>query len=516
MANHRLAAIDIGTNSFHLIIVDVDEQTGNFKILGREREIVRLGSGTSDMKYLKPEAIERGVLALKRFKGLADSADAKIRAIATSAVREALNKNDFIGRVRKEVGIKIELASGFEEARYIYLGILQALPVYDKKILLIDIGGGSTEFLIGQKKEIQYDNSLKLGAIRLTTRFFKEDKIDSKDVKDCRKFIRGTMNPVTRQIKDISFEQVIGSSGTILNVANVINISKGGSQDSKLNNFIFNRDDLNGMIETILEAKSVKQISKIPGLDPSRADIILAGSLILEQIFKELKLKEMIVSEYALREGIIYDTIGNELKPAGKDHLQGIRYRSVIKIAENFKYEPEHSLHVTGLALQIFDQTRQLHMLSYSDREYLEAASILHEVGCFVSHSQHHRHSYYLIRNSELLGFTENEKEIIANIARYHRKSHPKPKHADFVKLSADDQVLVKKLASMLRIADGLDRTHSSSVKDIKVTIKEQDVIVKLEKKNSADTLELEIWGADSKKSLFEETYGVNVKFEII
>ena len=515
MANNRLAAIDIGTNSFHLIIVDVDLQTGNFKILGREREIVRLGSGTSDMKYLKPEAIERGVLALKRFKGLADSADAKIRAIATSAVREAINKNDFISRVRKEVGIRIELASGFEEARYIYLGILQALPVYDKRILLIDIGGGSTEFLVGQKKEIQYDNSLKLGAIRLTARFFKDDKIDIRDVKDCRKFIRGTMNPVTRQIRNINFESAIGSSGTILNIANIININKGGSPDAKLNNFTFSREELNGVVDKILEAKNVKQVSKIPGLDTARADIILAGSLILEQIFKEMKLKEMIVSEYALREGIIYDTIENRLKPPEKDHLQSIRYRSVIKIGENFKYEPEHSLHVTRLALQIFDQTRQLHMLSYSDREYLEAASILHEVGCFVAHSQHHRHSYYLIRNSELLGFTENEKEIIANIARYHRKSHPKLKHADFVKLSPDDQVLVKKLASILRIADGLDRTHSSSVKDVKVIINEKEVIIKLEKKNPADTLELEIWGADSKKSLFEETYDVSVKFEI-
>ncbi len=516
MVNLRLAAIDIGTNSFHLIIVDVDKQTGNFKILGREREIVRLGSSSTDMKYLSTEAMERGIVALKRFKGLADSADAKVRAIATSAVREAINKSEFIGRVKKETGIKIEIASGFEEARYIYLGILQALPVFDKKILLVDIGGGSTEFLVGHKKEIDYDNSLKLGTIRLTKRFFQDDKIDSKAVKECRKFIRGTMNPVTRQIKNINFDTVVGSSGTILNIANIISIKKGSSPEGKLNNFSFSRDELNNVVEEIIEARSLKQISKIPGLDPSRSDIITAGALILEQIFKELKLKEMTVSEYALREGIIYDTIEYKLKHREKDHLQSIRYRSIIHIAENFKYEPEHSLHVTKLALQIFDQTRVLHMLSYSDREYLEAAGILHEVGCFVAHSQHHRHSYYLIRNSELLGFTENEKEIIANIARYHRKSHPKPKHPDFAKLSPDDQLLVKKLASMLRIADGLDRTHTSSVSGLKIDIKDSEVTVKLEKKNKEDTLELEIWGAESKKSLFEETFGVTVKFETV
>jgi exopolyphosphatase/guanosine-5'-triphosphate,3'-diphosphate pyrophosphatase len=516
MPKPRLAAIDIGTNSFHLIIVEVDEQTGHFKILGREREIVRLGSSSTDMKHLSPDAINRGIETLKRFKGFADSAGATVRAIATSAVREAINKRSFINTAKKETGINIEIASGFEEARYIYLGVLQALPIFDKRVLLIDIGGGSTEFLIGFKREIDYDNSLKLGAIRLTKRFFDNEKLDNKSVKDCRKFIQGTMNPVTRQIKNLNFDLAVGSSGTILTIANIINVKKGASADSKINNFSFNREELNNVVEEIVDAKTIKQLSKIPGLDPERADIITAGAIILEQVFKELKIKEITVSEYALREGVIFDTIENKFVLKEKNHLQSIRYRSVIHIAENYKYEPEHSLHVTKLALQIFDQTRILHMLSYSDREYLEAAGILHEVGCFVSHSQHHRHSYYLIRNSDLLGFTENEKELIANIARYHRKSHPKPKHPDFEKLSSEDRMLIKKLASILRVADGLDRTHSSIVSEIRVGISSEEVTFSLEKKHEDATLELEIWAAESKKALFEETFGVKVKFEVI
>ncbi len=515
MHKPRLAAIDIGTNSFHLVIAEVNTESGNFKILGREKEIVRLGSGSTDMKYLSPDAISRGIETLKRFKGLADSAEAPLRAIATSAVREAKNQNEFISRAHDEAGVKIEIASGYEEARFIYLGILQALPVFDKRILLIDIGGGSTEFLIGQKREVYYDNSLKLGAIRFTQKFFDPDKTDSKDVKECRKYIQGIMNPVTRQIKNYAFDTVVGSSGTIVSIGSMINMMRGGSPEAKMNNFTFTKDELYKLIEKITDAKTLKQREKIPGLDPQRADIITAGTLILEQIFKELKLKELTISDFALREGIILDTIETHFMLKTHDHLSDIRYKSVIGLAENFKYEEGHSRHVSELALKIFDQTQYLHKLTYTEREYLESAALLHEIGCFVSHSQHHRHSYYLIRNSEMLGFTENEKEIIANTARYHRKSHPKQKHEAFAKLSIDDQVVVRKLASILRIADGLDRTHSNAVKDVNCILNNGELVMKLESSASNNNhLELEIWGAESKKELFEETYGVKVRFE--
>jgi exopolyphosphatase/guanosine-5'-triphosphate,3'-diphosphate pyrophosphatase len=525
MTKPRLAAIDIGTNSFHLIIVELDTNTGKFNTLGREKEIVRLGSSSTDMKYLHEDAMSRGIDTLKKYKGLADSAGAKVRAIATSAVREAINQNDFIRRVKNETGIKIETASGVEEARYIYLGVLQALPVFDKRILLIDIGGGSTEFLIGYQREIAYDNSLKLGAIRLTQRFFKDRETDSKSVKACRQFIQGYMSPITRECLKYKYDAAVGSSGTIMNLANIINVKRGGGPAARLNNFTFTRDELYEAVEEILEAKTEKQRLKIQGLDEDRADIITAGALIVEQIFKELKIKEMIVSEYALREGIVLDTIEKKYMLKGKEHLSDLRYKSVMHIAENFRIEKEHALHVTHLALKIFDQTKKLHKLGSTEREYLEAAAILHEVGSFVSHSQHHRHSYYLIRNSEMLGFTEGEKEIVANIARYHRKSHPKAKHADFAKLSSEDKLVVRKLASVLRVADGLDRSHTSSVKNIETHI--DDLSAPLKASNSAPlkvtfklsggdgkNLELDTWGAESKKSLFEETFECRVRFE--
>jgi exopolyphosphatase / guanosine-5'-triphosphate,3'-diphosphate pyrophosphatase len=513
MDKPRLASIDIGTNSFHLLIGEADTNTGKFTILGRERELVRLGSGSTDMKYLLEDAMVRGIEVLKRFKGMADSAGARTRAVATSAVREALNQSEFIRRVRETTGIKIEVASGVEEARYIYLGILQALPVFNKRVLLIDIGGGSTEFLIGHQREIIYDISLKLGAIRMTQRFFEGGETDSKSVKACREFISHYMSPVTRECSRYNFEIAVGSSGTISNIVNIINFSRGGNSETKLNNFSFTDKELFDAVDVITDAKSVKQKQKIPGLDSDRADIITAGALILEQIFKELKIREMTYSEYALREGILLDTIEKEYITSGSEHLHDIRYKSIMHVAENFRFDRTHSMQVTDLALKIFDQLKTVHKLDVLEREYLEAAGILHEVGLFVSHSQHHRHSYYLIRNSEMLGFTENEKEIIANVARYHRKSSPKAKHPEFAKLSNEDQLIVKKLSAILRIADGLDRSHSSLVKDVSCKTEGDEVLFRLTGQAPETDLELDLWGAENKKSLFEDTFEHKAKF---
>jgi exopolyphosphatase/guanosine-5'-triphosphate,3'-diphosphate pyrophosphatase len=503
----RLAAIDVGTNSFHLIIVEVEPSTGKFSILTREKEIVRLGSGSSDMKYLTEDAVRKALITLKRFKALADSSNAPLRAVATSAVREAKNQLDFISRVYDEIGITIEVASGVEEARYIYLGVLQALPVYDKKILLIDIGGGSTEFLVGYRREIAFDSSLKLGSIRLTQRFFPDGRTNPRSVKECRQYIRGYMQPIVRDLSNYSYELTIGSSGTIMNLSNIIN-----GKSSKGDSTYFTKDELSDTVNKIIEAETPKSRTKIPGLDPARADIIAAGALLLDEIFRSLKLKEMKVSEFALREGVIFDTIEKLYMPHAHKGLSDIRYKSVMHVAENFRFEREHSLQVCKLALKIFDATRKIHKLGDTEREYLEAAAILHEVGLYVAHSQHHRHSYYLIRNSEMLGFNENEKEIIANVARYHRKSHPKSKHPDFIKLSPNDQKIIRKLSAILRIADGLDRSHTSVVCDIEASITDDKVIFIISTKDNVYP-ELELWGAENKKSLFEEVYNIKAEF---
>ena len=508
----NLAAIDVGTNSIHLIVAEVSPSSGKFKVLDREKEVVRLGAGSTDMKYLSESAMERGVHTLRRYKMIADSHDATVRAVATSAVREALNQDEFIRRVKTLTGIKLEIASGFEEARLIHLGVLQALPIYKKKHLLVDIGGGSTEFLIGYQRNILYNNSLKLGAVRLTQRFFPDQKYSRKILRECEEYVRGMLSPIRRSVRHEQYDVAAGTSGTILNIANIIRIRRGEEDENSLNSFTFSRDELLETVETIRQAQSVEERLEIDGLDPNRADIIVAGAIILGTIFKELGIKSMMISEFALREGIMLDTIEKLHRKRRTNHLHDVRYSNVRHLAEAFEYEKGHACQVAKLALRLFDQMASVHKMGSQEREYLEAAALLHEVGLFVSHAQHHRHSYYLIRNAELLGFTENEKEIIANIARYHRKSHPKIKHEGFRRLNLDDQKTVAKLASILRIADGLDRTHSFAITDLRCKVSGKKVSIIL-RRSQGSTIELELWGAERKKQLFEETLGARVRF---
>jgi len=508
----RIAAIDIGTNSFHLIVVELVSPQGRFRILDREKHIVRLGSGTADMKHLAPEAMERGIQVLRQFKMIADAAHAPVRAIATSAVREALNRDEFLRNVLAETGIKIEIASGFEEARLIHLGILQALPVFRKKILVIDIGGGSTEFIVGQGRNIAYSNSVKLGAVRLTQRFLPEGKFTNKGLQECERFITGMLAPIVRNIRTHTYDVVVGSSGTIGNITNIARMKRGGNPDYPINNTVVTRKEVSGFLNELCLKKETADRVHIKGLDPARADIIIAGTVLLHTIMKQLHIPSLIFSDYALREGIILDTIEHQLSEKRIDHLPNIREASVLHLAETFHYEKEHAQHVVKLGLQIFDQTKTLHKLGPREREFLEAAALLHEIGLYLSHAQHHRHSYYLIRNSELLGFTENEKEIIANIARYHRKSHPKLKHDSFRMLSSEDQSVIRKLAAILRIADGLDRSHAAHVQRIKCRRDKGRLTIKLFHTPAA-RLSLEVWGAETKKDLFEETFSVQVQF---
>jgi len=509
----NFAAIDVGTNSFHLIVVEYDPRTQQFRTLAREKELVRLGTGSTDMKYLSEAAMTRGIQTLRLFKKIAGAFNAPIRAIATSAVREALNQEEFIRRAKTEAGVKLEVASGVEEARLIYLGVVQALPVFNRKVLCIDIGGGSTEYVVGKQKRILTSNSIKLGAVRLTDRFFPSGVVTEKRVKECRKFVRGTLTPIVRTVGRHDYRQVIGSSGTIANIAKIILAARGERSEQSLNNVHFTDKELYAAVESILSIRTAEERVRIEGLDQSRADIIPAGAIILEQTFREFGITEMTVSEYALREGIILDTAEQSMRQPFFHHLSDIRYNSVINLSRQFHNEIEHGTHVADLALKIFDQTQSMHKLTAVEREYLEAAALLHEIGLSISHALHHRHSYYIIKNGELLGFTENEKEVIANVARYHRKSHPKLKHEGFRTLSAEDQDVVVRLAAILRIADGLDRTHAGKIANVTVRRNRANtrMIISSKKKND---LEIEFWGAERKKELFEERYRTTLTFE--
>lgn len=508
--NNILAAIDIGTNSFHLVIAKIDNKK-RFTVLTRSKEVVRLGSSSNDMKYISPDAIERGVEALKRFKLICDSFNAEIIAVATSATREALNRNEFLSRVTNETGIVIDIVSGYEEARLIYLGVLQSLNIFNKKILLIDIGGGSTEFLIGYKGEVKQANSIKVGVVRLTHKFSLGQKVDRNDLKNAKLFVKGAINQAVRSVKEDEYSLVVGSSGTINNIGSIIRFDKSEDtdQDVNLNGFVIKKKPFAAAIEKIYDAETIEERLRIPGLDPKRADIITAGAVVLEQIFNELDIERLTVSGYALREGIIMNYIQQKSGQYDLGHLSDVRYNSVLHLGDLTNYDKDHAFQVMKLANRIFDAVKTKFEFNDEDREYLEAAALLHDIGYYISQTGHHKHSYYLIRNSEMLGFNEREIEIIANVARYHRKSFPKAKHEGYNKLDNEDKELVKKFAGILRIADALDRSHRAIVKDINIRMK--DKVMELTITQSKGEPSLEMWAANIRKSLFEQSFGYEV-----
>lgn len=509
-----IAAIDVGTNSFHLIIASVDAR-GMLQIILREKEVVRLGASGGDIKFLSEDAIARGVQTLRRFADIARSKGAEIRAVATSAVREALNANEFIDLVKKETGIEIEVVSGIEEGRLIYLGTLHSLPIVNQKALVIDIGGGSTETILGKDGELLYVHSEKLGAIRLTLRFGLDDEVDETKIKECRKYIHGVWAPIFNKIDQFGYDTLVGTAGTILNIAVMTLISNGKPVPDIMNGCTLEVKNVLKTIKKIIAARNLKERKQLSGIDPQRADIIVGGALILEYALENLNVDKIHISTFGLREGIVYDTLEKRKEVESLKHLGRLRESTIYSIAQKYGVNLKHSNHIKHIALKIFDATRHLHNLGIKEREWLEAAAILHDVGYLISVEQHHKHSYYIISHCIMPGFTKDESEIIANIARYHRKSHPKKKHENFQKLTEDKQEVVKKLAGILRIAEGIDRRQIQAVQDIEIVPNGNSITIKLIPSNPNELPDVELWGAERRKLLFEESLGVKVNIVV-
>lgn len=510
------AAIDIGTNSIHLLVAR-STPSQRFEVLAQEKEVVRLGHGTGDMTELADDAIERGIAALRRFRQVAEIWDADITAVATSAVREAENHDVFISRARDEADIEVGIISGVEEARLIHVGVLHALPVYDDRLLVIDIGGGSTELLVGHHADVIDARSLKLGAIRLTERFFADEPLDPKAVKACRRYVASFLQPAARELAAHRFDVAAGSSGTIETLAAMAVARRGGDPSRSLNNESITSAELAEVIESLVEAPTANERAKLPGMDAKRADIIVAGSIILEQVVAAMSIDEVRISSFALREGVLLDRMRHH-GDASLRHLSDLRRASVVHVADSLDPDREHSEHLTALALQLFDQTQDVHGLDGRHRELLEAAGLLHNVGLFINHSAHHKHSYYVIRNSEhLLGFTDHEIELIAVVARYHRKSEPKQKHPEFASLGDDDRRAVAVLAGLLRVAIGLDRTHSSMVREVRARVDPERHQLLVEAVVDPDSdASLELYSAAERSDLLADALGLTVELELV
>jgi len=515
-----IAAIDIGTNSIHMVIVKIEPLLPAFNIIAREKDTARLGDRDPDTGRLTVEAMERAISALQRGQELARSFDAEeIVAVATSAVREAPNGREFIKNVREHLGLTINLISGQEEARRIYLGVLSAMEFHEMPHVIIDIGGGSTELILGDGREPRYLSSTKVGAVRLASELITTDPVSSKELKFLQAYIRGRMERPVEELKaHIEPEELItlvGTSGTIECLATVHSNEKFNTTPNPLQGYRFSRKDLEDMVKR-LASFNVKERSNLPGMSGRRAEIIVPGAMILLETMKMLDIKEINICERALREGLIVDwmlthgLIENRLR-----YQSSVRDRSVINIAQKYNVDLDSSQRVAIFALSIFDQIQGiLHHWENQERELLWVAAILHNCGFYISHAAHHKHSYYLIRHAELLGFTENELEIIANIARYHRKSKPKKKHNNFQNLpDKTTKKMVSEVSAILRLAVALDRRQIGAITTVSCEYKkeEQALILKIFPRDIKDDCALELWNLDDKKVIFENEFGVKV-----
>lgn len=514
-----LAAIDIGTNSIHMVVVEIDKTLLTFTIINREKDTVRLGEREVKTRKLTEEAIKRAIASLKRCKDLATSLKVEhIVAIATSATREAPNGQDFIQRVLLEVGIQVDLISGYEEARRIYLGVLSSMDFQDRPHVIIDIGGGSTEIILADLHEPRFLSSIKVGAVRLTEELITTDPLSETEFNNLRAYARGMLehpiDELRRKLGDNEQPQLVGTSGTIETLVTINALQKSGEIPSPLQGYRIGRKEVKDLVKKFASMTYEERL-KVSGMSDKRAEIIVAGGVILMEAMAMLSLDNITVCERALREGIIVDWMLTHKLIEDRLCYQGkVRHRSVYKIASKYQVNIEYSERVAQFAQSLFEQLKGIfHNWGTEEWELLWAATILHKCGLYVNHAAYHKHSYYLIRNAELLGFTELELETIANLARYHRKSIPKKKHDPYSKLPDTHRKIVKQLNTILRLAVALNSRQIEAIKTVKCRYDEEDkkLYLHLLSTDSNDDCTLEMWNLNYNKLVFENEFGVKV-----
>ncbi len=458
--------VDIGTNAVRLLVVRINPNF-SYTIVSQEKEVVRLGEAEFKTNTLQEEAMERTIFVCGKFADLAKTYGAKeIIAVGTSAIREARNKLEFLQKLFLETGLNVHVITGQEEARLIWLGVSSGTDIGEEKAIFLDLGGGSTEIAIGNQHECFYVNSLRLGAIRLTTKFIGEGwtgHIRYGIYKKIKNYACSKVHEVKPRVLQYGARLAWGSSGTVINLAEIAcKLLKKNGNGTVLT---LSRKNLK-KVASILCALSLEERKKLPAINPDRADIIVAGAAIIEAVMEEFGLEEIVISHRELRDGLLVDYLSNF---EGFRELQRAptRNRSVLHLGRSCNFDEKHSETVASLALQLFDSAKQigLHNLGEEEKELLKHAAILHDVGDFLSFNDHHLHSHYIISNAELLGFNTEEIQIMANIARFHRKKLPSKKAMKNLGLDEKTKEAIVILSTFLRFAEKLDRSHCGLVK---------------------------------------------------
>lgn len=503
---HRLAAIDIGSNSLRLIVAEAMRE-GNYRVLDEEKETTRLAGKLSSTGRLDPEAVEKAMAALGRMKRIAEGYQVnELRCIATCAVREAKDGDEFCRRVKQEVGLDVEVISAEQEAHLAFFSVARNFALDKKDVAVADIGGGSTEIVLASGNIIETMCTTPLGAVRLTEMFADENGMI---LDDYPKMVAWIDRELKRRTKHAILRPhvLIGSGGTFTSIAAMVMFMK-GQGGMPLRAYEVTRAEVSHLVDR-LRKMSPKARKNVPGLSPDRADIIVAGLTIVDRLLVHFQVNRVQIHDRGVRDGLLLTMLDQSLgAPSQNPHDQEA---AIERFALNCGVDMDHGRHTARLAGMMLSQLIGKYDLTAEDRPLLEAAARLQDVGYLINYDQHHKHSYHLIVNSRLAGFKPHELEIIANVARYHRGSFPKKSHENFKRLSKSDRSKVRKLAGILRIAGGLDRSNSRQVQGVSLQLCPQLITFNLIAKDNPD---VDLWAAERRAELFEEAFDLDTKFD--
>jgi exopolyphosphatase/guanosine-5'-triphosphate,3'-diphosphate pyrophosphatase len=500
----RYAAVDIGSNSVRMEAAEVNDGDAP-RILVSEREVTRLGASVFRTGRVSQEAMEFLSGVLGRMAAIYRKLDVMgVRAVATAAIRDASNQQEFLARASAALGSDVEIISGQEEARLIHLGVHTRWPHPKERFLIIDIGGGSAEIILSEDDRIDLAFSKPLGALRLQELFLRSDPPRASDLHRLEQYIGERIESAVRRMGNAHIDRVVGTSATASAVVCAVNqIPRSRRDDADRHRAT------TAQIRKLyrdLSQMDVLARQKVVGIGPKRAEIIIPGSAVLLRVLEAVNMPALFYSGAGVRDGIIADLaarrVGSKLAQLSTDQ------RAVVEhMAERYGVSLRHARKVAKLAAELFTSLTNLHKLAPHFGRLLEAASYLHDIGHYVSDTRHHKHSYYLVANSDMPGFTEDEREIIANLCRYHRKAAPTAEHSNLQGLKADEKRAVALLIPLLRLADSLDRSHGQIVRSVDGRLRDNDVLVTLHAAPDAD-LDLEVWAGERTSELFQQVYG--------
>jgi exopolyphosphatase / guanosine-5'-triphosphate,3'-diphosphate pyrophosphatase len=498
-----LAAIDIGSNSVRLKIARLTRR--RLKTIHEDREVTRLGESVFKTGLLAPDAMARTVKVLRRFhKSIQEHGGTTVRAVATSALRDARNSQSFIDWVHSSTGWRLETISGMEEARLIHLGILANMRGLRSPLLLIDLGGGSCELTVSQQGHIRSTISLPLGAVRLTQEFLRHDPAKKNELAGMRRMIAERLARAASRIARIGVRTVIATSGTAAALHAINQAKVGGGERSATP---VPRKAVVKLAETLAK-RNHQQRASIPGLGTKRAEIIVAGAAVYAEVMERCNLPAFLYSPLGLRDGLLAQMAAEQhLSARSTRQIAADRWDSLLTAGKRYHVDPVHARQVRELAVRLFEELGDVHRLPEDYREWLSAAAMLHEVGSYVNRTGWHRHAYYIIAHSEILGYTPQQRRIIAAIARYLGTMLPAPEQPYLKALPATERKQVPKAVALLRLARALNQGRSGAVRDVSARVKDGRVILELKaiRRIGAD---LELWMLEKERGYFRDLFG--------